>query len=178
MSDESDIALRGHVHERYKDNPPRAMGVAERFTGNIEYRYFEDVMSFTMNDEVVAQYEQSFKDHLNQSPDSPAKMYVFACDDGWNQCGPTGNKTVGYGFKKSAAYCLLMLHHDYLQAQGILDLTDVERYQQHVADVVAEDLAAFEAKSAVINPAPSSESVSSTHQSSVGRAGLISFLRH
>ena len=134
---------RGHVHERYKDNPPRAMVHADRFSGTIEYRYFEDVLGFSMDDEKAVQYEQFLKDHLNQSPDSPAKLDGFACDDKLDRCGPTGNKNVSYHFKNSAAFCLLLKHHDFLQEQGLLDLTDVKRFQQNVTEVVAEDLASF-----------------------------------
>ena len=151
--------LLGHidVHERYKDNPPQTMITAERFSSDIEYRYFEDVMGFSINDKVVAMYEQSFKDHLNKSPDSPAEMFVFACDDGWNQCGPDGDQTIGYQFKNSAPLCLLMIHHEYLQEQGLLDLTDIKIFQQNLTEVVPEDLAAFKAKSSVINPISAGE---------------------
>ena len=151
--------LIGHidVHERYKDNPPRTMIAADRFSSNIEYRYFEDVMGFTMNDEVAAQYEQSFKDHLTQSPDSPAEMYSFACNRERDRCGSTGNEFVRYGFKNSAALCLLIKHHDFLQAQGLLDLTDVERFQLNLTEVVAEDLAAFGVQSSETTTSPSSE---------------------
>ena len=150
--------LLGHidVHERYKDNPPRAMITAERFNSDMEYKYFEDVMGFSMNDAVAVQYEQSFKDHLNKSPDSPAELYRFACDGGWNRC-PPGSNAIAYQFKNSAPLCLLMIHHEYLQAQDLLDLTDVERYHQSVADVVPEDLAAFKAKSSVMETAPPGE---------------------
>lgn len=64
-----------------------------------------------------------------------------------NLCGPTGNKNVGYQFANSAAFCLLVKHHDFLQAQGLLDLTDVKRFQQNVKEIIAEDLAAFAANS-------------------------------
>ena len=150
-------ALRGHVSEYYKKNPPRVIVAAQRFSSNIEYRYFEDVMGFTMNDEVAAQYEPYFKDHLNQSPDSPAEMYSFACDRERDRCGSTGNEFVRYGFKNSAALCLLIKHHDFLQAQGLLDLTDVERFQQSVTDVVAEDLASFGIQSSEVTTPPASE---------------------
>ena len=73
---------RGHVHERCKDNPPWAMVTAYRLRGDIEYRYFEEVMGLRMDDEKAVPYEQFLKDHLNESPDSPAEMYAFACDDG------------------------------------------------------------------------------------------------
>ena len=138
---------RGHVHERYKDNPPRAMVAADRFIGDIEHRYFEDVMGFSMDNEKAVQYEQFLKDHLKQSPDSPAELFGFACDARLDRCDATSNKTVGYQFKNSAPLCLLMIHHDFLQAQGLLDLRNVESFQQNVTEVVAEDLASFEAKS-------------------------------
>ena len=143
--------VRGHLHERHHNNPPRLIIAADRFSGDMEYTYFADVMGLSMDDAKTEQYEQLLKHHLNQSPESPVELHHFACDARWSRCGAAGTKTIGYEFDNNAAFCLLLKHHDFLQAQDLLDLTKVESFQQKVTEIVAEDLTSFVAKSSAIS---------------------------